>query len=359
MKKIKLLILTILTSTAMYAQFSYTTIKAEGFETTDGLPETFTRTGQAAWSTAIVPYTGGFWDLIFASATPKDYVVSAYTSDFQGGAQCIQINTNTATVALRIRSITGSAFNPSIGEWSRYKVSLWAKGTAGSQIFDDLTQLATGGWDKYEFIKDYSTGLSETRLMLDLKATGGTATTIYIDDVLVEKYNQADPVTVAATAVNETSFTANWNVMSGATAYKLTLQTSIDGSTWITVIDYPKTITGNTSNSEVITGLTNNTQYRYKVEGFDGTYYSPASNYTTVTTSSTTSLSKTSIQSVIAKNSNLKFELSQAQSVEILNINGQCLLKTTAAAGQNTIPIAQKGVFILKVGAEKIKFSNY
>ena len=359
MRKITLILMTFFVVIVANAQFTYTTLKTDGFETADGLPSAFTRTGQAAWSTATAPYTGGFWDLVFASATPKDYIASAYTADFHSGAQCLKITTGTSTVVLRIRSITGSAFSPSIGEWSRYKVSLWAKGTAGSQIFDKITTLATGGWDKYEFIKDYSTGLSETRLMLDLKATGGTATTIYIDDVLVEKYNQADPVTVAATAVSETGFTANWNVLAGASSYRLTVQTSVDGTTWTTVVGFPKTITGNSTVSESVTGLTNNTQYRYQIEGLDGTYYSPASNYTTVTTSTTTAISKTSIQSVISKNGNLQIELSQVQAVEILNLNGQYLLKTTGVAGQNIIPFAQKGVFVLKVGAEKVKFANY
>lgn len=359
MKKITFLFMTLLTVIMVNAQFAYQTIKTDGFETSEGLPVAFTRTGQAAWSTATAPYTGGFWDLIFASATPKDYTVSATTTTSHSGTQSIKIATGTSNVALRLRTATGSPFSPSIVDWAKFKVTIWAKGTVGTQIFNAITTTATGDWDKYEFVNSYSTGTSESRLMFDLKPGTGTSFDVYLDDVIVEKYNQADPVTVAATAVSETGFTANWNTLVGASAYKLTLQTSTDGTVWTTVTDYPKTITGYATISEAITGLTNNTQYRYKIEGFDGTYYTPSSNFTTVTTSTTTALSKTSIQSIIVKNGILQFELFQAQSIEILGVNGQCLLKASAVAGQNMIPFKSKGIFVLKTGAENIKFANY
>ena len=355
MKKITFLFMTLLTVIMVNAQFAYQTIKTDGFETSEGLPATFTRTGQAAWSTATAPYTGGFWDLIFASTTPKDYTVSAYSSDFRSGAQCVKVMTGTSTVPLRLRSVTNSPFTPSIVDWAKYKITIWAKATAGKQIFDKITTLATGGWDKYEFVKDYSTGLSETRLMIDLKATAGTSTEILLDDITVEKYNQVDPTTIVATSVNETSFTANWNVLAGASSYRLTVQTSVDGTTWTTLVGFPKTITGNSTVSESVTGLTNNTQYRYKIEGFDGTYYSPSSNLTNITTSTTTAIIGAQIKNIFVKDGKIYVETKANQPIAVYNSVGQQIHYIVAKDGINELTLSKKGVYVIKVNQQSQK----
>jgi len=357
MKKITLIIFAVLFAFNANAQFSYTTIKTDGFETTDGLPATFTRTGQAAWSTATSPYTGGFWDLIYASATPKDYVVTADQTEFKSGAQCIKVVTGTSTVALRLRSVTNSPFSPSIAEWTKYKVTIWAKGTAGSQIFDKITTLATGGWDKYEFTSNYSTGLSETRLMLDLKATAGVNTTIYFDDLKVESYSGTTPVTTAATSVNETAFTANWDAVSGATGYTLTVQQSADnGATFaLTAPGSPFTITNGATVSSEITGLTTNTVYRYKIVATDGTYSSPSSNFTTVTTGSTTGIKNSSIKALYAKNGTIYVNATSGKELQVYNNIGQSISKIITRDGINILPVNQKGIFIVKVDNQTYK----
>lgn len=355
MRKITLLLLAVTLAFNSYSQFTYTVTKTDGFETADGLPATFTRTGQAAWSTATAPYTGGFWDLIFASTTPKDYTVSAYSSDFHSGAQCIKVMTGTSTVPLRLRSVTNSPFTPSIVDWAKYKITIWAKATAGKQIFDKITTLATGGWDKYEFVKDYSTGLSETRLMIDLKATAGTSTEILLDDITVEKYNQVDPTTITATSINETSFTANWNVLAGASSYRLTVQTSVDGTTWTTVVGFPKTISGSSTVSESVTGLTNNTQYRYKIEGFDGTYYSPSSNLTNITTSTTTAIIGAQIKNIFVKGGKIYLETQANQPITVYNSVGQQIYSVVAKDGINELTLSKKGVYVIKVNQQSQK----
>ena len=355
MKKITFLFMTLLTVIMVNAQFAYQTIKTDGFETSEGLPVAFTRTGQAAWSTATAPYTGGFWDLIFASATPKDYTVSATTTTSHSGTQSIKIATGTSNVALRLRTATGSPFSPSIVDWAKFKVTIWAKGTVGTQIFNAITTTATGDWDKYEFVNSYSTGTSESRLMFDLKPGTGTSFDVYLDDVIVEKYNQADPTTIAATSVNETSFTANWNVLAGASSYRLTVQTSVDGTTWTTVVGFPKTISGSSTVSESVTGLTNNTQYRYKIEGFDGAYYSPSSNYTNITTSATTALNGLYIKNIFAKDGKIYVETKANQPIAVYNSVGQQIHYIVAKDGINELTLSKKGVYVIKVNQQSQK----
>lgn len=351
MRKITTLLVFALVCFSASAQFTYSTIRTSGFEVTDSLPSTFTRTGQATWATATAPYTGKLWDLIFASAAPKDYVVSANTADYHLGSQCIQITTGTSTSALRLRtSSTYPVFSPSIGDWSRYRVTIWAKGTAGSQIFLNNSNLATGGWDKYIFTTNYSTGIGETRLMLDFKATGGTSTTFYLDDVLVEKYNQADPVTSAATGVSPSGFTANWGTVAGATSYTLSYQAS-GATSWTTV-----TIPGGLTTSSDISGLTANTLYLYKVVATDGTNLSPTSNTTQVTTSPTTSLNLIkSISQVYTQNGNIIVNTQAGLSIDVYNSVGQKLASRLSVSGVNTISVNANGVLLVKAGNETTK----
>lgn len=355
MKKITFLIIIAALAINANAQFTYTSIKTDGFEVSDGLPAAFSRTGQAAWSGATSPYSGGLWDLLFASTAPKDYIAAATTAEFHGGIQSLKVTTGTTTVVIRLRSNTSTPFASGIVDWAKYRVSVWAKGANGSQIFDKHTQLATGGWDKYVFVKDYSTGLSETRLMLDFKATGGTNTTIYLDDVLVEEYSGTTPATTAATNIASTGFTANWNTITGATGgYRVTLQTSADGgTTWTSVAGSPFiSATGTSTASLNITGLTASTLYQYKVEGFDGTYYSPSSNFTSVTTSTATGIATIKIKSAYAANGNVYVDLNEAQEVEIFNTNGQRVVKHNGVAGLNTIALNKAGLYVVKSGSE-------
>lgn len=350
MKKTTFLLVALATTLCANAQFSYTTLKTDGFEASYGMPSTFSRTGQSAWSTATPAYTGGFWDLVFASTTPKDYVVSANTTEYHSGTQCIQIDTKTATAGLRLRSATGTAFANNINDWGNYKVSIYAKATAGTQIFNSITTTATGGWDKYEFTSSYSTGVSETRLMLDLKPTGGTSTIIYFDDLLIEQYAGATPVVNAATNIGETGFTASWSAIAGATSYRLTIQSSSDGgTTWTTT----KTVNNATGTSNDVTGLTAGTLYRYKVEGFDGTYYSPSSAYSpSLTTSTVTGLNEVKVKSVYAANGILFVDLSEAQNIDIFSSNGQHILSVKGTIGLNSVILNKAGIYVLKSGAE-------
>ncbi|MDQ3534807.1 MAG: fibronectin type III domain-containing protein, partial [Bacteroidota bacterium] len=91
----------------------------------------------------------------------------------------------------------------------------------------------------------------------------------------------AAPVATAATTVTQTSFTANWNSVSGATSYQLDVSTNAGFSSYLAGHE---NLTVN-STSKTITGLDPNTKYFYRVRAVNSDGTSPNSNSTDVTTS--------------------------------------------------------------------------
>ena len=74
------------------------------------------------------------------------------------------------------------------------------------------------------------------------------------------------PVATAATGVGETSFTANWNAFSGASYYLLDVSTSSSFSSFVGSYQNFGVI----SNSQVVSGLTANTTYYYRLRAVTG-----------------------------------------------------------------------------------------
>ncbi|MGB3949169.1 MAG: T9SS type A sorting domain-containing protein [Bacteroidia bacterium] len=90
-------------------------------------------------------------------------------------------------------------------------------------------------------------------------------------------FAQAPPAPVATSATNYTctSFNANWDPVSGGTAYFLDVSTDVNFSTFVS--SYNNINVGNTLTFNV-TGLTANTNYYYRVRVTDGTNTSLNSN---------------------------------------------------------------------------------
>ena len=88
------------------------------------------------------------------------------------------------------------------------------------------------------------------------------------------------PVATAATGVGETSFTANWNAFAGASYYLLDVSTSSSFSSFVGSYQNFVVIT----NSQVVSGLTANTTYYYRLRAATGVDADAASFFSRVYT---------------------------------------------------------------------------
>lgn len=90
------------------------------------------------------------------------------------------------------------------------------------------------------------------------------------------------PTATAATYVTDSSFTANWDSVSGATGYRLDVSTSITFNDY----EYKDLDVGNTIGRNVA-GLSDSTSYYYQVRAYNSGDTSSNSNTITVTTNVT------------------------------------------------------------------------
>ena len=91
----------------------------------------------------------------------------------------------------------------------------------------------------------------------------------------------AAPTALRATNVTASSFTANWNSVSGATSYLLDVSTSNSFTTYVP--GYQTLNVGNTTSYNVV-GLSAKTTYYYRLRAYNGIGTSPDSNVISVRT---------------------------------------------------------------------------
>lgn len=116
----------------------------------------------------------------------------------------------------------------------------------------------------------------------------------------------------------------------------------------------PFTVTG--ANSKVITGLTANTNYFYKVIAKNGSAASAVSNEISVTTDTTTDLSTpTQRFHLRVINGNIQFNATSGKVVNVYNSVGQRVTSAITTEGNNTIPVSVKGIVFVQIGSEIAK----
>ena len=98
---------------------------------------------------------------------------------------------------------------------------------------------------------------------------------------MVGTSSPAPPTALGATNVTNSSFTANWSIVSGAIGYRLDVSTKQSFSSYVP--GYQDLNVGNSTTSAV-TGLNANTNYYYRLRAYNGNGTSPNSNVITVKT---------------------------------------------------------------------------
>lgn len=107
---------------------------------------------------------------------------------------------------------------------------------------------------------------TSTQTLTDLKfvLSGGTGN-IDIDNLLIDPI-PAIPTSSAATSIGGTGFTANWSTVSGVTGYRIDVATDATFTSMVSGYDNLY-ISGQSTNSLNVTGLSSNTTYYYRVRG--------------------------------------------------------------------------------------------
>jgi gliding motility-associated-like protein len=141
-----------------------------------------------------------------------------------------------------------------------------------------FTQLTTPGKDVISFTH---TGIAEgVTIYYRLKAVNASGESEY-SDVASGTTNllpPAAPVTLSASSITESAFTAEWTLSAKATSY--ILEVSEDNFATL-LADYPTTVTGT---SQLVSGLTPNKTYKFRVRAANSGGESPNSTPYTVST---------------------------------------------------------------------------
>ena len=202
--------------------------------------------------------------------------------------------------------------------------------------------------------------------------TGNDAMGLFKNDVLIDVFGDPTsdltiPVAGYSTYGGEHTIVRKSSISNGNTNWTISSGTNKTDSEWI---GYPQNtwiylgshsmisitpitnspFTGITGTSQAVTGLSNANTYYYTVVAKNANVTSAASNEIAVALTATGLISIRTDAQARAYNGKVLFNATAGESVEIYNTLGQRLYNAAATDGQNEVPVAVKGVAIVKVG---------
>ena len=179
--------------------------------------------------------------------------------------------------------------------------------------------------------------------------SGGT---VYIDDVVFEEAI-ATPTVNAASDVTKIYFTANWTAVTGAASYKLDVSTN---NTFTAILpSYNNLSVAGTS--QAVTGLTESTNYYYRVRAVSnaGTITSNSETITTTTLDTWTGLTSTAeTKIVIVEGRTLKIQ--NPGTVTVFDAMGRMV--ESANSSISTIALKNSGIYVVKVISDNGQAAN-
>ena len=162
-----------------------------------------------------------------------------------------------------------TSFNPAAGT---------LPSTTTYSTFFTRTMLGSSWTDQTITITGTQAGNSTTdspkRILFVWRNDGsaGTQPPAAIDDITLTS-SCAAPSTLSATGITAATATANWNAYSGATTYNLRYR-EVGSTVWLN-------LNGISGTSQILTGLSQTTQYEYQIKADNCVTWSSSSTFTT------------------------------------------------------------------------------
>lgn len=213
-------------------------------------------------------------------------------------------------------------------------------GDSGGQndiVWYNGTNNGNGTWSKTVNFNSHDGGIDQHyNVHVYAYDQAGNSANIAIYDVWVDTRNPDAP-TQTNGVLYATSNGVSWTAFSdGAASSGLLLTTmnlqSWNGSAWVNVATYPKSVTGITHS---FTGLTPGTQYRWGVTYTDNSSNVSTLNYTTFTTNTysvTTTVNLASAGSILNQKPKIKFTATDANDATLSNFQIQISTVNTFAS---------------------------
>ena len=181
------------------------------------------------------------------------------------------VNFTTTAGQFSLRDIVGGT---SSANFTGTQTITWAINNSGSPLtykapdgsFETVANDTQDIWVGTTKVFNDIAATTNTQTLTDLKfVISGANGTIDFDNFLVDPIPSI-PTSSAATSIGGTGFTANWSTVSGVTGYRIDVATDATFTSMVSGYDNLY-ISGQSTSSLNVTGLSSNTTYYYRVRG--------------------------------------------------------------------------------------------